>query len=139
MESAHPKFETCTRTWNIDKSPTWRYGCTKPLGFVLTKQVNDFLLRVWAGVLSNPVLPFDGNLVSLRCKDTGGGGPESVYGSHGSSLFSTETEFGPQNRSSSLQKLSWTHRIGVHSWGKQLRICEPNLIPMEKSEPPWLP
>ncbi len=29
-------------------------------------------------------------------------------------FFSTETEFDPQNRSSSLQKLSWTHRIRVH-------------------------
>ena len=76
-----------------------------------------------------------------------------VYGSHGSSLFSTETELDPQNRSSSLQKLSWTHRIRVHFYRTWVQICQLNLILGEtncksvsrtwflwkKSEPPWLP
>ncbi len=47
-----------------------------------------------------------------------------IYGGHGSSLFSTETEFDPQNRSSSLQKLSSTHRIEVHLYRNWVRPTE---------------
>ena len=53
------------------------------------------------------------------------------YGGHGSSLFSSETEFGPQNRSSSLQKLSSTHRIRVHLYRNWVRPTESEFISTE--------
>ncbi len=43
----------------------------------------------------------------------------------------TEAHFFPQN--------SVAGEAELDSWGNQLQICEPNLIPVEKNEPPWLP
>ncbi len=49
MESAHPRWETCTRMWNIDMAVQCPY--------FLVLNSNG-----WADFLSYPVLPFEKNL-----------------------------------------------------------------------------
>ena len=50
--------------------------------------------------------------------------------------FFAGIEFVPQDRSSFLQKLSSSHRIRVHFYRNELKICEPNLISVETNSNP---
>ena len=60
------------------------------------------------------------------------------YGSHGGSLFCTGIKFDSQIFSSAAQDLS-SFSVEFNSSGNELKSCASNLIPVQKSELPWLP